>query len=65
MRELILGCAVMIAAFSITGTSDFEEEVREHEHYCAMYRTWIERQGTAGHPNYEGRDCSTLEWWDQ
>ena len=65
MKEIVAASLIMTGAFAFTGTSDYEEAVKEHEHYCAMYRSWIKHSGTAGHPNYDNRDCSTLEWWDQ
>ena len=57
MKYVII-TVLFVAAFGLAGRGDYEDAKKEHAHYCAMVDTWQRFQGTRGHPNYEGRDCS-------
>lgn len=52
--QVILAFIAFIALAGIVGKSDFEEEQRQQDEYCAMVKLWKQTNGQAGWPAYNG-----------
>ena len=52
--QVILAFIGLIIAMGIVGQSDFEEEQRQQDEYCAMVKLWKQTNGQAGWPAYNG-----------
>ena len=61
MNEKLKGIAiavVLIGAFGLVGTMDFEDEIKQDEHYCHMTSIWkankhIDAAVRPGWPDYK------------
>lgn len=57
--HVILAGLGLLIAMGIVGQSDFEEEQRQQDEYCAMVKLWKQTKGQAGWPAYNGeRMCN-------
>lgn len=61
--QVILAFIAFIALAGIVGQSDFEEEQRQQDEYCAMVKVWNEDRARgvpehdrAGWPPFEGEE---------
>ena len=52
--QVILIAIALIALAGIVGQSDFEEEQRQQDEYCAMVKLWKQTKGQQGWPAYNG-----------
>ena len=52
--QVILAFIAFIARAGIVGQSDFEEEQRQQDEYCAMVKLWKQTNGQQGWPAYNG-----------
>lgn len=52
MIRLIAFVIIMVAAYGIVGTHDFEEEQRQEQEYCDMVKLHKQTRGQAGWPEY-------------
>lgn len=52
--QVILIGLGLIVAMGIVGQSDFEEEQRQQDEYCAMVKLWKKTNGQQGWPAYNG-----------
>lgn len=52
--QVILIGLGLIVAMGIVGQSDFEEEQRQQDEYCAMVKLWKKTNGQQGWPAYDG-----------
>lgn len=52
--QVILAFIAFIALAGIVGQSDFEEEQRQQDEYCAMVKLWKQTNGQQGWPAYNG-----------
>jgi hypothetical protein len=52
--HVILAIIALIAALSLVGQSDFEDEQAQAEQYCEMVKLWKQTKGQAGWPAYNG-----------
>ena len=52
--QVILAFIGLIISMGIVGQSDFEEEQRQQDEYCAMVKLWKQTNGQAGWPAYNG-----------
>ncbi len=53
--QVILAFIAFIALAGIVGQSDFEEELRQVQHYCDMVKMHEQTNGQAGWPAYNGK----------
>ena len=53
MLRLTAFIIIMLAAFGIAGTHDFEEEQRQEEHYCEMVKQYKQTRGEKGWPEFK------------
>ena len=52
MLRLSAFIIIMLAAFGIAGTHDFEEEQRQEQEYCDMVKLHKKTRGREGWPEY-------------
>ena len=52
MIRLIAFVLIMLVAYGIAGTHDFDEEQRQEQEYCEMVKLYKQTRGQAGWPEY-------------
>ncbi|MFP5404624.1 MAG: hypothetical protein ACLGG2_08030 [Gammaproteobacteria bacterium] len=52
--QVIILAIFVLVLMGIVGQSDFEEEQRQQDEYCAMVKLWKQTNGQAGWPAYNG-----------
>ena len=52
MIRLIAFVLIMLVAYGIVGSDDFEEAERQEQEYCEMVKLYKQTRGQAGWPEY-------------